>query len=385
MGNGKKIDLAIESAIVDGVFPSASILVAREGEVIHAAQYGGAREDTCFDIASLTKPVSTATIAMFLVSEELLKLEDTVYQWLGGARLPEHKQMTVERLLSHTSGLPAWQPHYLNLPISLIGTDAGRRIVLDECYSESPEYKPGEKTIYSDIGYTILGEILSQAGGAPLDELFTRYVARALNLSNTFFVHTMGAPFQTTKKRTTTSAEQHVPTQTHNKKGTGTEKRHRFAPTEDCPWRERVIHGEVHDQNSYALGGISGQAGLFSTASDLNTFITEITRSIRGESDWLPKQILERFIPRSKTKPDVDSYALGWNHPGKHNSSSGNHFSPNSIGHLAYTGCSFWIDLDQDFWIILLTNRIHPSTTNEKIRSFRPAIHDLIYRELIAK
>lgn len=385
MGNSKIIDLAVTTAIEDGVFPSASLLVARKGDIVHTAQYGGAREDTCFDIASLTKPVSTATIAMFLVSEELLKLEDNVYQWLGGARLPEHKQMTVEYLLNHTSGLPAWQPYYLNLPISLIGTDAGRRIILDECYNEPPKFGPGEKTIYSDIGYTLLGEILSQAGGAPLDELFALHVARSLNLSNTFFVRTMGAPLQTTKKRTTTSAEQHVPTQTHSKKRSDGEKRHRFAATEDCPWRERVIHGEVHDQNTYTLGGVSGQAGLFSTASDLHKFITEITRSIRGESDWLPKHILERFIPQSKTKPVADSYALGWNRPGKNNSSSGKHLSPNSIGHLAYTGCSFWIDLDQDFWIILLTNRIHPSTTNEKIRSFRPAIHDLIYRELIAK
>jgi len=364
MSNEKKIDTAFTKAIEDGVFSSASILVAKSGEVIHTSQHGSAREGTCFDIASLTKPISTASIAMFLVAEELLKLEDTVYQWLGGARLPEHKNMTVGHLLNHTSGLPAWQSYHLNLPISLIGTNAGREIILDECYNELPVCKAGEKTIYSDIGYTILGEILSQAGGAPLDELFSQYIARPLNLSNTFFVHTVGSPTQTKKSKN--------------------DKERRFAPTEDCPWRERVICGEVHDQNTYALGGVSGQAGLFSTASDIHLFISELTKSRNGSSKWMSEKVLKKFIPDTLKKSELDSYALGWNHPNKRNSSSGRYFSPNSIGHLAYTGCSIWIDLDRDFWIILLTNRIHPSTTNEQIRTFRPMIHDLIHRELIA-
>ena len=384
----RAIDRVFDDAISDGVFPSADLLVAKGGQVLHAAQYGEARKDTCFDIASLTKPMASATLAMMLVAEKLLKLDDTVYQWVGGARQPIHKEVIVRHLLNHTSGLPAWQPYYLNLPISLIGTEAGRQLILEECHNEPPVAKPSKKTIYSDIGYIILGEILEQAGGASLDALFAQYVARPLNLGHTFFIRSMGAPIRTTARRTTTTADKHVPTPKHalpGEKQKPKEHRHRrFAPTEDCPWRERVIHGEVHDQNAYALGGVAGHAGLFSTAADVHRFTQEFVACWQGRSDWLPQNIVRELIQETKSKPQQDTYVMGWNRPLKRSSSSGHHFSANSLGHLAYTGCSIWIDLSQDFWVILLTNRIHPSSTNQKIKAFRPKIHDLIYKELIA-
>jgi CubicO group peptidase (beta-lactamase class C family) len=382
------IDRALNDAIATGIFPSADLLVAKGGKVLHSAQYGEARHHTCFDIASLTKPLASATISMMLVAEKILRLDDTVYQWLGGARQPIHKQMTIRHLLNHTSGLPAWQPFYLNLPISLIGTEAGRELILDECHNEPVVANPDEKTIYSDIGYIILGEILDQVGGAPLDALFAQYVARPLGLIDTFFVRTVGAPIRTSSRRTTTTADKHVPTPKGAKvKERQKPKEHahrRFAPTEDCPWRERVIHGEVHDQNAYALGGVAGHAGLFSTTADIHRFICELVDCWHGRSNWLPQNIVRELIQETKSKTQQDIYVMGWNRPLMRSSSSGHHFSPNSIGHLAYTGCSIWIDLSHDFWIILLTNRIHPSSTNQKIKAFRPKIHDLIYQELIA-
>lgn len=356
------IDKAFRGAMEDGAFPAAEVLVSKDGEIVYSNQFGGARKDTCFDIASLTKPVSTATLAMFLVAQGLLKLDDNVYQWLAGAREPHHKIITVRHLLNHTSGLPAWQPFYRELPLSLIGTDAGKRFILDSCYNEPLITEIGTKTIYSDLGYIILGEIIEQAGSATLDALFSQHVARPLLLKDTFFVRTTGALLKTAHKEG---------------------EHRRFAPTEDCPWRKRVIHGEVHDQNAYALGGVAGHAGLFSTAGDLNIFITELIKAYHGKSDWLPKNIVRDFLQEASTKPVENTFALGWNRPSKHNSSSGHYFSANSIGHSGYTGGSIWIDLDKNFWIILLTNRIHPSTTNEKIKSFRPKIHDLIYKELI--
>jgi CubicO group peptidase (beta-lactamase class C family) len=382
-----RIDRAFNDAISDGVFPSAELVVARGGEVIHAASYGSARESTCFDIASLTKPIATATLAMTLDAQGLLKLDDTVYQWLAGARQPAHKRMTVRQLLNHTSGLPAWQPYYRTLPMSIIGTDTGKSMLMDEVKREEPVAEPGEKTEYSDVGYILLGEIIEQAGGSTLDEQFDRKIAKELGLDDIFFVRVSDSGAATTKRRTDTRADQHVPIPRHGKPGERVKRKagehRRFAPTEDCPWRERVIHGQVHDQNAYALGGVAGHAGLFSTAADIHRFTLELTNSYKGKSDWIPESTIQEFLKTMKEKPVGEAFALGWNIPSRRNSASGRHFSANSIGHLAYTGCSLWIDLDQDFWVVLLTNRIHPSAMNEKIKTFRPMIHDLIYDEMI--
>lgn len=393
-----QINKTMEKAVAEGVFPSASLLVAKGGEVLHNRQYGDAREGTCFDIASLTKPVCTATLVMMLVEEGLLKTTDNVYQWLGGARLPEHKLMTVQDLLNHTSGLPAWQPYYRELPLDLVGTESGKHFILDSCFREPPVNPPGEKVLYSDIGYIILGEIIEQAAGAPLGVLFSNRIAKPLGLGDTFFVKLLGKPVEQTSKRTFASADQHVPTPKHGlpaeRKARKEGEHRRFAPTEDCPWRERVIHGEVHDQNTFALGGVAGHSGLFSTASDLHRFILEFVSCYNGKSKWIPKSAVRCFIDFDDEKtqkliskrPMGDNiYLGGWNTPSPRNPSCGTHFSKETIGHLGYTGCSFWIDLKKDYWVILLSNRIHPSTTNERIKAFRPRIHDLVYDTLFKK
>lgn len=361
----KAIDRVFKDAISEGVFPSAQILVAKGGEVALSSHYGSAREHTSFDISSLTKPFCTASLAMMLCSEGLLKDSDTVYQWLPGAREPRHKQMTVRHLLDHTSGLPAWQAYYRELPQSLIGAEAGRRFILDSCYAEPIVSEPGEKTLYSDIGFMILGEIVAQAAGMPLDELFSNRIAGPLKLADTLFVRNEGISPSTAMKRKDSA---HL----------------RFAPTEDCPWRGRVLHGEVHDQNAYAMGGVAGHAGLFSTAGDLHKFISEFVKCYRGGSEFIPKGFVRGSIGEAAARPKGDEYVFGWNRPSRRDSSAGMHFSANSIGHMGYTGCSAWIDLEKNFWIILLTNRIHPSTMNEKIKGFRPRIHDLIYDEILS-
>lgn len=380
----KAIDKAFKHAVEEGYFPSASVLVSSGGKVVYKNEFGGAREGTCFDIASLTKPMSTATLAMMLVSDGLLKFSDTVYQWLAGARQPAHKLITLRHLLNHTSGLPAWHPYYRELPMSLIGTEAGKQMILENCYAEELAAETGTKTIYSDIGYMILGKMIEEASSSTLDELFAKKIAKKLNLSNSFFVKVKG-DFSNEKSRSAIGKNQHVPSSKKysDKSYDDDDKHKRFAPTEDCPWRGRVISGEVHDQNAYALGGVAGHAGLFSDADDIDIFCKNIAECYRGNSSWIPSETVREFIGECKKKPAGDEFALGWMRPSRSNSSSGHHFSPNTIGHLGFTGCSVWMDLDQDFRVILLTNRIHPSTTNEKIKSFRPYIHDLIFDELI--
>lgn len=337
------IDQAMKQAVSLGVFPAASLLVGRGGgaegggEILHHAHYGKAREGTCFDIASLTKPICTATLCMISVEEGRLKLSDTVYQWLGGARQPEHRRMTVAHLLAHTSGLPAWRPFYREIPMHKVGTPEARAHIVNASLQEPVFREPGSQCEYSDLGFILLGEILQEAWGKNLDELFEEKVAKPFGLKETFFV--------SIRKR----------------------RAARFAPTEDCPWRGRVVKGEVHDQNAFAMGGVAGHAGLFSTAQDIHQLVLEFLKRHRGEN-WTPQH--------------PGNYVLGWDTPAFGSSSAGRCFSPHSIGHLGYTGCSVWIDLDKNFWVILLTNRVHPSTSNEKIKSFRPQIHNLVWKEL---
>ena len=335
------IDKAMQQAIVQRVFPAAELLVAKQHKVIHHQHYGNARKSTFFDIASLTKPICTATLAALFIKEKVLKPSDTIHNWLGvRAAKAIHKKITIEHLLNHKSGLPAWQPFYQGLPLEMIGSPAAHDFILEACLQEETIEPIGTKTIYSDIGYIILGEILVEVGNETLSSLFTKKVSTPFKLADTFF----------------------------NNNSKNLAKKH-FAPTEDCPWRKRVLQGEVDDQHAAALGGTAGHAGLFSKASDIHQFF----------STWLKMHSFDF----AKVKNRGDAFLDGWNLPSKRNSTAGSFFSKNSIGHLGYTGCSIWSDLEKDCWIILLSNRVNLTSTNKKIQAFRPAIHDLVMQELI--
>jgi CubicO group peptidase (beta-lactamase class C family) len=155
-----------------------------------------------------------------------------------------------------------------------------------------------------------------------------------------------------------------------------------IAPTENCPWRKKILCGEVHDDNAYAMGGVAGHAGLFSSARDIHHFLTHLRRCLRGGDPFLPAPLVQQFLNRDGNVTE-STYALGWDTPVPKSSSSGSLFSPHSIGHLGFTGTSIWWDLENDRHVILLTNRIHPSRDNDKIREFRPYIHDLIMKALV--
>jgi CubicO group peptidase (beta-lactamase class C family) len=155
-----------------------------------------------------------------------------------------------------------------------------------------------------------------------------------------------------------------------------------FAATEDCPWRKKILRGEVQDENAFAMGGYSGHAGLFGTAGDVYGIADMLRAHFRGErQDYFKPQTVRRFFTPQEIV-DNSTWALGWDMPSLENSSSGNHFSRNSFGHLGFTGTSIWMDLDQDVIVVFLTNRVHPSRDNEKIKAFRPRLHDVIMEEL---
>ena len=157
---------------------------------------------------------------------------------------------------------------------------------------------------------------------------------------------------------------------------------HAFAATEECPWRNKVIQGEVHDENAHALGGYSGHAGLFGMAEEVYRVVNLLKDHYLGKrQDYLNPKTVRTFFTR-QDKVEGSTWTLGWDTPSPEDSSSGRYFSGNSVGHLGFTGTSIWMDLEKDVVVILLTNRIHPRRDNTKIRAFRPQIHDLIMKEL---
>ena len=153
------------------------------------------------------------------------------------------------------------------------------------------------------------------------------------------------------------------------------------APTERCAERGALVSGEVHDLNAYAMGGVAGHAGLFSSARDVHALLVRVGRCLQGKDDFLPQDLVQDFFKKNPAAGH-SHFALGWDTPSSEHSSSGHRFSANSVGHLGYTGCSVWCDLEKNCHIILLTNRVHPSRNNDKIKEFRPTIHDQIMQVL---
>lgn len=357
----KVVDQALNDAVDCGIFPSAQLLVAKGGLSIFHKAYGNSTLETMFDIASLTKPICSTTLIMQLVAEDILRLDDTVAGHIKEFNDSSKKEITIRHLLNHSSGLPAWQPFYQMIPQKEIGTKSAKNFIIDAICREPLKYKIGGQSEYSDLGFILLGEIIERITKKPLDTLFSDRIATPLKLPNTFF-----RPLNLVNLADSLNLAN-------------------FSSTEDCPWRHKVMRGEVHDQNCYAMGGVAGHAGLFSTTSDINKFIAAFVASYKSAGGLIPQEVVERFLPfKNKLTECNSTWLLGWDRPSHVNSQAGSHFSRKSIGHLGYTGCSMWIDLEKDFWVVLLTNRIHPTSTNERIKSFRPTLYNMVYEELIA-
>ncbi|MBI2340285.1 MAG: beta-lactamase family protein [Deltaproteobacteria bacterium] len=367
MSNLHPVDTAIEKGIKEGVFPGASLLVGKENKILWNKVYGSAQIDpkkrsveppTLFDIASLTKPMAIATLFMLVLQEKKCFLDDPLKKYF-----PETTQqgITLQHLLNHTSGLPAWRPYYeemLALAPGWAAEDKGKNWLVEEILAEPQEAPVGKKTVYSDLGYILLGAILEKIYGKSLDLLFRQKIAEPLNLKKTFF-NPLG----------------------HHRKPVDGNPDH-FAATEKCPWRQKILCGEVMDDHAWLMGGIAGHAGLFSTAEEVQKWIAELQKARHSRSKLISRETFNRFtvIPDGRDM-NVPYFTFGFDTPSAH-ASCGQYFSPNSIGHLGYTGCSFWWDMDKDIYAILLTNRVHPSRENDRIRVFRPKIHNTIIESL---
>ncbi len=357
----RQISEVFQTAVSKGVFPGAVLLCAVRSRVIYHECFGLAdvfddrpmNRDTVFDLASLTKPLATTLALAGLVEQKKLSLSQTLGEILKVFQSTDKSEITLDMLLRHTSGLPAHRAYYRVLSRMANGR---RQCLRDLLLKEPLVYPIGENQIYSDLGFMVLAWVIEQAGGRRLDHLVAEAVYTPLGISRLFFV-----PVDKTREFRD-----------------GLDGM--FASTRYCPRRRRVMVGEVDDDNAHAAGGVEGHAGLFGDATSVHVLCSEILRVLEGGySTVLPTDTLRRMMTRKNNQERV----AGFDTPCKTGSSSGRFFSPASVGHLGFTGTSFWIDPESGFIVILLTNRVHPSGENPGIREFRPMIHDLVWSEFM--
>jgi beta-glucosidase-like glycosyl hydrolase/CubicO group peptidase (beta-lactamase class C family) len=347
----------IEKAIADRAFPGATLAVGYRGKLsVHAfgkqkydAKSPAVNADTMYDIASLTKVVVTTTLVEKLVEGDFpsplnldAPIERYLPEWTKGPQPEWRHKVTVRNLMTHTSGLPPFKEYWR--------TSTSKQETLARIFAEPLECEPGTKVVYSDLGIILMAEIIQRLTGKPLDVLANENIFGPLGMK-----HSMYNPPKAIWPE--------------------------IAPTEfDGQLRHRMLQGEVHDENAFAIGGVSGHAGVFSTSPDLAVFC----QMLLNGGVYAHQRILKRATIAEFTAPQAlaqNARTLGWVVPTE-GSSSGHYFSSHSYGHTGFTGTTIWIDPDRQLFVVLLTNRVHPTRENHKIAEVRPAVHDAIMKAL---
>jgi beta-glucosidase-like glycosyl hydrolase/CubicO group peptidase (beta-lactamase class C family) len=342
----------LEQGIVDRAYPGGVLAVGLKSELfLHAfgrktsaTNSGKVDAATIYDTASLTKPVVTATLSAMLSEAGQLDVTAPVSrylpEWPCGADRTRRARVTIAHLLAHASGLPAHKDYFVKLK--------SRSAILARAVAEPLAYDPGAKSIYSDVAFILLGAILERLTGRSLNQLAEEHIFAPLGMPDTMF-----RPPKSLRAR--------------------------IAPTERVSGsRTRKLHGQVHDENAAAMGGVAGHAGMFSTAPDLSTFC----QMLLNGGIYAHQRILRRQTVAEFTSPNPlakNERALGWVVPTEP-SSSGRYFSKQSIGHTGFTGTSIWIDPQKELFVVLLTNanRTHPDPDDDGIRRVQPAVHNSI-------
>ena len=364
----------LEKAVAAGAFPGAVVLVSQGGRPVYHAAFGSRsrepertpmRADTVFDLSSLTKALATTTAFMLLVREGKVRVDDRVTRFFPNFGVHGKTGVTFRHLLTHSSGLPAWRPYFKDIVRvekegrpNFVASHGAREYVYELIHRERLEYDTGTHSVYSDVGFMLVGELVETVGGTSLDRFCRERIFRPLALRSTAFVD-----LSQLRLRKLSPATDMI------------------APTERCPWRKRVLCGEVHDDNAYAMGGVAGHAGVFSSAADVDALVNRLVACWHGTDDFLPQSMVREFWTRDTTTPD-STWALGWDTPSPDASSAGSRIGTPAVGHLGFSGTSVWIDLQRHAHVILLTNRVHPHRANERIREVRPRLHDAVFAAL---
>lgn len=348
----------ISTAIREQVFSGCSVAISRGADtlLLNKGTLGHqdlrpVGEDTLFDLASLTKPLATTLAVLALITAGKMGLDDTLPQALGCPVPADKEKITLFQLLNHCAGLAAHRPFYL--PLADIAAPRRKEELLRLVLHEPLVCPVGSQALYSDLGFILLGLVVEAKSGLLLDEAVARTVYEPLGLAARLFFR----PQQ--------------------------QGRDDVVATEQCPWRGRLLQGEVDDQNTWVLGGVSGQAGLFGSGRDVMALVKKLTEIAAGRQrhPFLARDLLARAMRRQGVIK-ASSWGLGFDTPADSGSSAGQRISRRSCGHLGFTGTSFWHDFDQQISVVLLTNRIHPSVENNQIKAFRPLFHDLVFETL---
>jgi CubicO group peptidase (beta-lactamase class C family) len=329
----ESIDRVVQRGIKAGGYPGAAVVVGRKGAAVWQRGFGNLSwspvsgavdpDRTIYDVASLSKVIGTTTAVMVLYDEKKIDLDAPVFRYLPAFSGGLKDQVTVRELLTHRSGLPA-------------GRDLWRKArspqeARDMVLATPLEYRPNSAYVYSDLGADVLGMIVEEVSGQRLDVFLGNRVFGPLGMRDTEY-------------RPADSL------------------RYRIAPTEVTPPRGYPLRGEVHDENAYALGGIAGHAGLFSTAADLSVFAQMMLNG--GSYDGV--QIISDSTVALFTRRTAGHRALGWD-TADGDYGSGKYLTERAYGHTGFTGTSIWIDPDREMFVVLLTNRVHAA------RAQRPA------------
>jgi len=378
----QSLDERLQKAIDHEETPGIVLLIAYRDTLLYHKAFGHAQwiperkeltPDTFFDVASLTKVLATTTSILLLLKSGELGLSEPISKYFNEFRAPVKNQITLRHLLTHSSGLPAYYRFYQDLweedqkrGGGFLCTRDAKRQALQRVLEQDLAYEPGRDYRYSDLGFILLGALIEKVTATDLDLFCQQEIWTPLGLRQTFFndLSARGKP----------PAPRQVGMPPSPQDVTGPR---RFAATEYCPWRKKVMCGEVHDENCYAMGGVAGHAGLFSTSQDIYTLVARLLRCYRGEEDWIPPALVRTFFTRQHL-PERSTWALGWDTPSPAGSTSGTLFSRESVGHTGFTGTSLWIDLKKDLVVILLSNRVHPSRNNQQFAKLRPEIHDRV-------
>jgi CubicO group peptidase (beta-lactamase class C family)/beta-glucosidase-like glycosyl hydrolase len=368
-----RVDSIIGAALVSGAAAGAALAVGRYGRLVRLRGYGtldrqrgfpAVTDSTIYDLASVTKVVATTTALMMLYDDGLISLDDPVRhhlpEWRG---TPAKESVTIRHLLMHNSGLAAYGPLWRELQ--------GRQQYRRRIAAMNLEYEPGSRTLYSDFGIILLGLIIEQVSGQTLDVFLGERLFRPLGMRDTgfnplqwpygpgFFIDQDGAHNLPVPDAVLV----------------------RIAPTEvDTLFRKRHLRGEVHDENAFAMGGVAGHAGLFSSARDMAVFAQlMLNRGFLAGRRFIDPATVELFTRRQS---EASTRALGWE-TAAGSSSAGSYFSAASYGHTGFTGTSIWIDPEKELFVVLLTNRVNPTRDNQLHVPLRRDIADAVQRAIV--
>jgi CubicO group peptidase (beta-lactamase class C family) len=410
-----EIQRVMDEAVEEGVFPGASLAVKKHDQILlHYScghnlfpswkpvgdEKGGATtssgeiapnsikrpinieykeiaHDTVFDLASLTIGLVTTTIIMRLIDAERISLDERVSRYIDGFSVNGKARITLRHLLGSTSGLPEWAPFVQDLikenaagRVGIFTTRAAKDFVYNQINKSPVRVEPGTRYQPSDVGFIVLGNLIEALTGQPLNKAFHNIVVRPLNLTHSSFIDL-----------------------TLVRRGAIEPCVDYIAPTEECQWRHRLLCGEVHDDNAWAMGGVAGHAGLFSNAKDVLTIMSALRDAVTGKNARFITPGTARSVLASPTrffdlavyyhrygaeKPRSES--LGWENPSRENGLYTSGLSASAFGNNSFTGCSAWSDPERGLDIVLLSNRISPTRKNTKIINFRSELIQRIVR-----